>query len=105
MRRAFWVVLLLLALALTPSGAGAIPVFDTANFAQNLVSAIEAVDQSLTMVEQLQEDIAHHQTVVDDLIRNAAAPAVYTWDKLNSIKDRLRRIANGLRLRNFDLKA
>lgn len=105
MRRGPSMFVLLLALTLSPTRADAIPVFDTANFAQNLVSAIEAVDQSLTMIEQLQEDIAHHQTVVDDLVRNAAAPAVYTWDKLNSIKDRLRRIANGLRLQNLDLKA
>ena len=97
--------LVLLVLCSAPRRAAAIPVFDTSNFAQNLVTAIEAVDQTLTMIEQLQHDIAHHETVVDDLIRNGAAPAVYTWDKLNSIKDRLRRIANGLRLQNLDLKA
>lgn len=105
-RSAIWLATAVASLCLTLSAAPSsanMPVTDMTNFAQNLVSAIEAVDQTLAMIEQIQHDIEHHNTVLDDMIRNGAAPAVYIWDKLNSIHDRLRRISQGIRFNRMTL--
>ncbi len=105
-RRTGWLMAGAAALCLVLSaapGRANMPVTDMTNFAQNLVSAIEAVDQTLAMIEQIQHDIEHHNTVLDDMIRNGAAPAVYTWDKLGSIHDRLRRISRGIRFDRMTL--
>jgi P-type conjugative transfer protein TrbJ len=91
-------VSIVLAVVLTlgwPRPAGAMLVFDNANFAQNLVSAIEAVDQTLTQILQYQNQLLQYE----EMIRNGAAPAVYTWDKLVSIHNKLNLIAE--RLRNW----
>jgi type IV secretion system protein TrbJ len=76
-----------------PSSAKAIPVFDPANFAQNLVSAIEAVDQALTQVQQYENQLQQYE----EIVRNGAAPAVYTWDRIVSIQNKLKTIASTLR--------
>ncbi len=85
--------LLAVTLVLVPARAHAIPVFDAGNFAQNLVTAIEAVDQTLTQILQYQNQLL----VYEEMIRNGAAPAVYTWDRLVSIHSKLKTIASSLR--------
>ena len=85
--------LVLIAVLGTPSGASAIPVFDGGNFAQNLVSAIELVDQTLTQALQYQNQLLQYE----EMIRNGLAPAVYTWDRITSIQNKLRTIAGTLR--------
>jgi P-type conjugative transfer protein TrbJ len=70
-----------------------IPVQDLKNFAQNLISAIEAVDQTLQMIEQVQLQTEQ----LDALIRSGGAPVVYTWDKVNSIRDRIRNLGQWVR--------
>jgi P-type conjugative transfer protein TrbJ len=77
----------------TPSSTRAIPVFDPGNFAQNLVSAIEAVDQTLTQVMTYQNQLMQYE----EILRNGAAPAVYTWDRIVSIQNKLQTIAHSLR--------
>jgi len=80
-------------IVLRPSTAASMPVFDAGNFAQNLVTAIEAVDQTLTQVLEYQNQIAQYE----EIVRNGLAPAVYTWDRLVSIQDKLQTIASSLR--------
>lgn len=87
-------IAIVLALALgLPSRARALPVFDAGNFAQNLVSAIEAVDQTLTQIMTYQNQLLMYE----EMIRNGAAPAVYTWDRIVSIQNKLQTIASSLR--------
>lgn len=80
-------------LALRPSTAASMPVFDAGNFAQNLVTAIEAVDQTLTQILEYQNQLAQYE----EIVRNGLAPAVYTWDRLVSIQQKLQTIAESLR--------
>lgn len=68
------------------------PVIDLTNFAQNLISAIEAVDQTLTQVQQYQTQLLQYE----EMIRNGAAPAVYTWDRIVSIQHKLQTLGASL---------
>lgn len=68
--------------------ATGIPVFDGGNLSQNMVTAFEAVAQSLTMMDQYMTQIDQYDTQLDqydNMIRNTAAPAMYVWDKANSV--------------------
>lgn len=85
-------VAIAIALAL-PCPSRAMPVYDGANFAQNLVSAIEAVDQTLTQILQYQNQLLQYE----EMVRNGLAPAVYTWDRLVSINNKLHTIARALK--------
>ena len=76
-----------------PSSTQAKPVFDAGNFAQNVVSAIEAVDQTLTQIMTYQNQLLQYE----EMVRNGLAPAVYTWDRIVSIQNKLRTIAGSLR--------
>lgn len=96
MRKSLRTVVALFVLAASlgvPSPTRAIPVFDPGNFAQNLVSAIEAVDQTLTQVMTYQNQLMQYE----EILRNGAAPAVYTWDRIVSIQNKLQTIAHSLR--------
>src|SRR5689334_15292157 len=85
-------VIVLAVIGYAPRPARAIPVFDPANFAQNLVTAIEAVDQTLTQVMTYKNQLQQYE----EMIRNGAAPAVYTWDRIVSIQNKLQTIAGSL---------
>jgi type IV secretion system protein TrbJ len=92
--RTLLVTVLVAALSLgLPSSSRAMPVYDAGNFAQNLVSAIEAVDQGLTQVLQWQNQLLQYE----EMVRNGLAPAVYTWDRLVSINNKLHTIARTLK--------
>lgn len=68
--------------------ATGIPVFDASNLSQNLVSAMEAVAQTLTQMDQYTTQINQYDTQLsqyDNMIKNTAAPTTYIWDKANSI--------------------
>jgi type IV secretion system protein TrbJ len=90
--RVFVAGLTVAALLGPPSSTHAIPVFDSGNFAQNLVSAIEAVDQTLTQIMTYQNQLLMYE----EMVRNGAAPAVYTWDRIVSIQNKLQTIARSL---------
>src|SRR5690349_18533470 len=85
--------LLLIAWVVRPSSTRAMPVFDSGNFAQNLVSAIEAVDQTMTQVMTYQNQLQQYE----EMVRNGLAPAVYTWDRIVSIQNKLQTLARSLR--------
>lgn len=88
-----WIAAVIVILLAFPNRTHAIPVFDAGNFAQNLVSAIEAVDQTLTQIMTYQNQLLQYE----EMVRNGLAPAVYTWDRIVSIQNKLQTIARSLR--------
>jgi P-type conjugative transfer protein TrbJ len=88
---------LLMALALllttTPFAHANLPVVDASNLAQNIVTAIETIDQGLTQVLQYQNQLLQYE----EMVRNGLAPAVYTWDRLVSIHNKLETLASALK--------
>jgi len=88
-----WIVVAVVVVLALPNRTRAIPVFDSGNFAQNLVSAIEAVDQTLTQIMTYQNQLLQYE----EMVRNGLAPAVYTWDRIVSIQNKLHTIARSLR--------
>lgn len=84
--RTNYVALLLCSVfVMSPMRAQAIPVFDASSFAQELVTAIEAVDQTLGQIEDYKLQIMQFQ----QMVRDGVADVVYTWDRLESIHDRI----------------
>lgn len=59
---------------------------DITNFGQNLITALENVDQTLTQLDQYRSQLEQQA----ESLRNAAAPAVYAWDKVDSISTKIR---------------
>jgi P-type conjugative transfer protein TrbJ len=85
---------LVLCLVLEPvaQGRAQMAVFDAGNLAQNVVTAIESVDQALTQVLQYKNQLLQY----DEMVRNGLAPAVYTWDRIESIHNKLETLAYAL---------
>lgn len=65
--------------------ATGIPVIDGANFAQNVISAIESVSQTLKQIEEYKTQLMQYE----DQLRNAAAPPAYIWDQASRTMDQL----------------
>lgn len=68
-----------------PANAG-IPVIDGSNLSQNVMSAVEAVAQTLKQVEQYGTQLQQYQNE----LTNTVAPAAYVWDQANSTMNQLR---------------
>lgn len=81
---------LILGLSLSPRAEAQMTVTDLTNFAQNLITALETVDQTLTQIQQYQTQLLQYE----NMIRNSAAPAVYAWDLTQSIRNKLQQLAN-----------
>jgi len=77
--------ILIWGLTVTPISKAGIPVVDSVNLGQNLLIAIETVDQTLRQIQQYQTQISqwHHQ------IRNTLAPSVYIWVRAREVMDNL----------------
>jgi P-type conjugative transfer protein TrbJ len=60
----------------TPAHAG-IPVIDGTNLAQNIMTAIESVAQTLKQIEQYRTQLQQYE----NMLQNTAAPAAYIWDQ------------------------
>lgn len=74
-----------LVLALTFGGASmpahaGIPVIDGTNLAQNIMTAIESVAQTLKQIEQYRTQLQQYE----NMLQNTAAPAAYIWDQAQS---------------------
>ena len=63
-------------LATTPAYAG-IPVIDGTNLAQDIMTAIESVAQTLKQIEQYRTQLQQYE----NMLQNTAAPAAYIWDQ------------------------
>lgn len=62
-----------------PAHAG-IPVIDGTNLAQNLMTAMESVNQTLKQIEQYQTQLQQYE----NQLQNTVAPAAYIWDEAQS---------------------
>lgn len=69
---------------ITPVQAG-IPVIDGANLGQNLMNTIETIAQTLKQIQQYQTQLEQYE----NQLKNTIAPAMYIWDKANSIINKL----------------
>lgn len=71
--------------AMIPAQAG-IPTFDTLNFGQTTISAIENVAQTMKQIEQYRTQLQQYE----NMIQNTVAPAAYVWDQATSTMSQLR---------------
>lgn len=85
-------------LLVVPAPVRAMPVVDLTNFAQNLLTALENVDQTLQAVESYQTQLAEYE----ELIKNTLAVPVNTWDRIQSINTNLKTLAkDSMRYRHY----
>lgn len=70
---------------ITTAHAG-IPVIDSANLTQTVLSATESVAQTLKQIEQYRTQLQQYE----NMIQNTAAPAAYIWDQATSTMTQLR---------------
>ena len=74
-----------------PAHAG-IPVIDGTNLAQNIMTAIESVAQTLKQIEQYRTQLQQYE----NMLQNTAAPAAYIWDQAQSTINGLMSAVNTL---------
>lgn len=70
----------LVASALSMPAHAGIPVIDGTNLAQNIMTAIESVAQTLKQIEQYRTQLQQYE----NMLQNTAAPAAYIWDQAQS---------------------
>ena len=75
-----------------PATAGGLPVIDTVNLQQNVVSAVEGVNQTLKMIQQYQLQLQQYE----NMIQNTLAPAAYVWNKVEQVNRALLGAVNTL---------
>lgn len=74
-----------------PAHAG-IPVIDGTNLAQNIMTAVESVAQTLKQIEQYRMQLQQYE----NMLQNTAAPAAYIWDQAQSTINGLMNATNTL---------
>lgn len=80
-----------LASTLIPVQAG-IPVIDSSNLGQNIMTAIESVAQTLKQIEQYRTQLQQYE----NMLQNTAAPSSYIWDQAQSTINGLMNATNTL---------
>ena len=85
------VVALSSALSATHAQAG-IPVIDGTNLAQNVMTAVESVAQTLKQIEQYRTQLQQYE----NMLQNTAAPTAYIWDQAQSTINGLMNATNTL---------
>ena len=68
-----------------PAFAGGLPVIDTVNLQQNVVSAVEGINQTMKMIQQYQLQLQQYE----NMIQNTLAPAAFVWNKVEQVNNRL----------------
>lgn len=86
------VVVLTVGVFNTPPVHAGIPVFDSGNLTQNIMTAIESVAQTLKQIEQYQTQLQQYE----NMLQNTLAPAAYIWDQAQSTIARLLATQNTL---------
>lgn len=71
--------------AASASSLAGIPVIDGTNLAQNVMTAIESVSQTLKQIEQYRTQLQQYE----NMLQNTVAPAAYIWDQAQSTIDGL----------------
>lgn len=79
------------ALSVTYAQAG-IPVIDGTNLAQNVMTAVESVAQTLKQIEQYRTQLQQYE----NMLQNTAAPTAYIWDQAQSTINGLMNATNTL---------
>lgn len=75
----------LLAASAVPAYAG-IPVIDSANLSQNLMTAFESVSQTLKQIQQYQTQLQQYE----NQLKNTLQPSTQLWDNATTTMNRLR---------------
>lgn len=68
------------------SSASGVPVIDASNLIQNILTAIEAVAQTLNQIEQHKTQLRQYE----NMLQNTLAPAAYIWDQAATTMNELR---------------
>lgn len=84
-------VVAVISVVCVPARAG-IPVIDTGNLSQNVLTAIESVSQTLKQIEQYQTQLQQYE----NQLQNTVAPAAYIWDQAQTTINRLMEAQNTL---------
>lgn len=74
------------AVAASQNAIAALPVIDSSNLSQTMVSAAENVAQTLKQIEQYKTQLKQYE----NMLQNTAAPAAYIWDQAATTMNRLR---------------
>jgi len=83
---------LLCILGVTPQTFAGIPVFDASNLSQAIISAGQAVSQTLKQVQQYQTQLQQYE----NMLKNTEAPSSNTWDAAMATMTQLRNNVDSL---------
>ena len=92
MKRLMLIALAILGIGVTPAQAAGIPVIDSSNLRQNMVTSLESAAQTLKQIEEYRTQLKQYE----NQLRNTLAPSAYIWDQAVSTVDKLRTAMNSL---------
>lgn len=84
--------LAILGVGVTPAQAAGIPVIDSSNLRQNMVTSLESAAQTLKQIEEYRTQLKQYE----NQLRNTLAPSAYIWDQAVSTVNKLRTAMNSL---------
>lgn len=83
--KSFIKIFFLSLLSINLSFATGIPVIDAGNLAQNVITALEQINQTAKQIEQYETQLRQYE----NQLKNTAKPAFEIWDKANQTIDNL----------------
>lgn len=92
MKRTMLTALAILGMGVTPAQAAGIPVIDSSNLRQNMVTSLESAAQTLKQIEEYRTQLKQYE----NQLRNTLAPSAYIWDQAVSTVNKLRTAMNSL---------
>lgn len=92
MNRLMLTALAILGMGVTPAQAAGIPVIDSSNLRQNMVTSLESAAQTLKQIEEYRTQLKQYE----NQLRNTLAPSAYIWDQAVSTVNKLRTAMNSL---------
>lgn len=92
MKRLMLTALAILGMHTQPALAAGIPVIDSSNLRQNMVSSLESVAQTLKQIEEYRTQLLQYE----NQLRNTLAPSAYIWDQAVGTVKKLRTAMNSL---------
>ena len=92
MKRLMLTALAILGTGVTPAQAAGIPVIDSSNLRQNMVTSLESAAQTLKQIEEYRTQLKQYE----NQLRNTLAPSAYIWDQAVSTVKNLRTAMNSL---------
>ena len=92
MKRLMLTALAILGIGVTPAQAAGIPVIDSSNLRQNMVTSLESAAQILKQIEEYRTQLKQYE----NQLRNTLVPSAYIWDQAVSTVNKLRTAMNSL---------